>query len=139
MNIKRLQSEADRLRNWDDSKRLFDMTRYVKINYVKISAYSKPRVTWDEPINACETTCCIAGDIYLEQRGYQVASSADIHEFARQYLGLTFLQASWLFNGRFTRCPLSEITPTLAAQAIDFMINNEGCIYNGNNEWKMLP
>jgi hypothetical protein len=139
MNIKRLKIEAERLRSWDHSKRLFDMTRYVKINYVKISAYSKPRVTWDEPINACETMCCIAGDIYLNQKGYRPATTSDIHEFASKYLELTEHQADWLFCGRFTHIPLDKITPELAAQAIDLLIACDGRLYDENYEREMLP
>ena len=123
MNIERLQAEADRLRNWDDSDRIFNMCIYVRV-----VESSEPRAESSEP--RCQTTCCIAGDIYLNQKGYFEFSNADIHEFALKYLDLTRRQASWLFSGKFTHRPLSEITPELAAKAIDFMINNEGCIYD---------
>ncbi len=121
MNIERLRTESDRLRDWDNSRRIFNMSIYVKV-----VESSEPRDAWDKP--RCQTTCCIAGDIYLNEKGYYGHSSADIHEFARQYLGLTGSQASWLFSGKFTHRPLSEITPELAAKAIDFMITNNGCI-----------
>ena len=121
MNIERLQAEADRLRNWDDYGRIFNMCIYVKI-----IESSEPRVAWDEP--RCQTTCCIAGDIFLNENGSYRRSSENIHEFAREYLDLTRQQAVWLFSGEFTHRPLSEIKPELAAKAIDFMINNEGCV-----------
>ena len=121
MNIERLQSEADRLRNWDDSGSIFNMSTYVKI-----VESSEPRDAWDKP--RCQTTCCIAGDIFLNEKGYYELSSADIHDFALEYLDLTRPQASWLFSGKFTYLPLSKITPKLAAEAIDFLITNNGCI-----------
>jgi hypothetical protein len=121
MNIERLQAEAERLRNWDDSKRIFNMCIYVKI-----VESSEPRAACDKP--RCQTTCCIAGDIYLNEKGYHGRSWANIHEFARKYLDLTRQQAVWLFSGEFTHRPLSEIKPELAAKAIDFMITNNGCI-----------
>ena len=119
MNIERLQTEADRLRNWDNSGRIFDMSIYVKV-----VESSEPRAAWDKP--RCQTTCCIAGDIYLSYHGR--SSWANIHEFASKYLDLTNQQAAWLFSGEFTHLPLSKIKPELAAKAIDFMINNEGCV-----------
>ena len=121
MNIERLQAEADRLRNWDDYGRIFNMSIYAKV-----VESSEPRSAWDEP--RCQTTCCIAGDIFLNQKGSHAVSNTDIHEFASKYLDLTRPQATWLFSGRFTHRPLSKITPELAAKAIDFMITNNGCI-----------
>ena len=121
MNIERLQAEADRLRNWDDYGRIFNMSIYVKV-----VESSEPRAAWDKP--RCQTTCCIAGDIYLNEKGSYRRSSENIHEFAREYLDLTRQQAVWLFSGEFTHRPLSEIKPELAAKAIDFMITNNGCI-----------
>jgi hypothetical protein len=121
MNIERLQTEADRLRDWDNSGRIFNMSIYVKV-----VESSEPRSAGDEP--RCQTTCCIAGDIYLNEKGYHGRSWANIHEFASKYLDLTNQQAAWLFSGEFTYLPLSKITPELAAKAIDFLINNEGCV-----------
>jgi hypothetical protein len=125
MNIERLQSEADRLRNWDNSGRIFNMSIYAKV-----VESSEPRAAWDKP--RCQTTCCIAGDIYLNQKGYNSVSSAGIHDFALEYLNLTRRQAFWLFSGKFTYLPLSEIKPELAAKAIDFMITNNGCIHDND-------
>jgi hypothetical protein len=121
MNIERLQAESDRLRNWDDYGRIFNMGIYAKV-----VEFSEPRAAGDEP--RCQTTCCIAGDIFLNEKGYHAVPSENIHEFSRKYLDLTRQQAVWLFSGEFTHRPLSEIKPELAAKAIDFMITNNGCI-----------
>jgi hypothetical protein len=126
MNIERLQAEADRLRNWNNYGRIFNMSIYAKV-----VEFSEPRAAGDEP--RCQTTCCIAGDIFLNEKGYHAVPSENIHEFSRKYLDLTSQQASWLFGGRFTNRPLSKVTPELAAKAIDFMITNKGCIYDNTD------
>jgi hypothetical protein len=123
MNIERLKIESERLRSWDHSKRLFDMSNYI--------AFSRAYLP-------CKTVCCIAGDLYLEHSSFNpfpngelepcYPQNQDVSEFAKEYLELTEKQAHWLFCGQFTYLPMDEITPELAAQAIDFLINNEGCV-----------
>jgi hypothetical protein len=134
MNIKRLKIEAERLRSWDHSKRLFDMSNYI--------AFSRAYLP-------CKTVCCIAGDLYLEHSSFNpfpngelepcYPQNQDVSKFAREYLDLTERQADWLFCGEFTDIPMDEITPELAAQAIDLLISCDGRISDENYEREMLP
>ena len=132
MNIERLKIEAERLRSWDHSTRLFDMSNYV---------------TFTHATRPCMTICCIAGDIYLEHSSFNPFSNGqldpchpqnqDVSEFAREYLDLTERQADWLFCGQFTSIPMDEITPELAAQAIDLLLACDGRLYD--ETYGMLP
>jgi hypothetical protein len=134
MNIERLKIEAERLRSWDHSKRLFDMSNYI--------AFSRAYLP-------CKTVCCIAGDLYLEHSSINpfpngelepcYPQNQDVFEFAKEYLELTEKQADWLFFGKFTHLPMDEITPELAAQAIDLLISCDGRILDENYEREMLP
>ena len=132
MNIKRLKIEAERLRSWDYSKRLFDMSNYVTFTRVSLP---------------CKTVCCIAGDLYLEHSSFNPfpngqlkpchPQNQDVSGFAKEYLELTEKQAHWLFCGQFTHLPMDEITPELAAQAIDLLLACDGQLYDEN--YGMLP
>jgi hypothetical protein len=119
MNIERLKIEAERLRNWSNPNRHFDMRGFVT-------------VMRETPGLPCRTSCCIAGDIYLEHSGKLIARKApstfEVSEFARQYLDLTERQADWLFCGEFTDNVLAAITREMAADAIDLLIACEGRI-----------
>lgn len=139
LTIQRLQAEAARLRSWDEdnSDLYFDMSYYYKPSQ-----------------GGCGTTCCIAGDIFIQHypdeglprlgsvprkqvhesieeyyhSGKDYWESNIIDAFARVYLGLREFEADWLFAGGFTKKLLQDITPQEAAQAIDFLIANDGQI-----------
>jgi len=119
MNIERLKIEAERLRNWSSPNRHFDMRGFVTIMR-------------ETPGLPCRTSCCIAGDIYLEHSGKLITRKApsdfEVTEFARNYLDLTEHQAGWLFCGEFTDNVLAAITREMAADAIDLLIACEGRI-----------
>jgi hypothetical protein len=88
MNIKRLKIEAERLRSWDHSKRLFDMSNYIDFTHATLPY---------------KTVCRIAGDIFLEHSSFNPfpngqldpchPQNRDVSEFAKEYLELTERQA----------------------------------------------
>jgi hypothetical protein len=130
MNVERLKAEAERLRNWKDPNRHFDMRGYIVFT----------RTSPNEP---CRTTCCIAGDIFLKHSGFnpfpngqidpRPHQNSTVYAFAKDYLDLTERQADWLFDGQFTSLPMDEITPELAARAVDLLIACDGRLFYDEN------
>jgi len=137
MNVERLKAEAVRLRNWSNPERHFNMCSYIVF-------------TSASPNKPCRTACCIAGDIFLEHSGFnpfpngqldpRPHQNSTVYAFAKEYLDLTERQADWLFCGQFTSLPMDEITPELAADAIDLLISCDGrLLYDENYKFTMLP
>lgn len=84
--------------------------------------------TPDDLTHWCGTTCCIGGFAISQTCATPqdwVETPTGTPVMARNALGLSELQASWLFHGHFSRkMRTSEITPEESIRAIEYLLAN---------------